>query len=406
MAVSRARYEMKVFSTLRSEQIDITRTASEGVAGLKAFLAYAEKGKSALPGRSVITSSNEVSFENTLAEEIRKQGYEVHTAIGCSDYKIDIGIVNPANPAEYILGILCDGHRYYSAKTSRDREIVQADVLRLLGWNIHKIWSIDWWENPERTVNDILSAIKQAEEQKALAPEPTTTVESSAPQNTGNMAFQHVTVSPSSFIEEAESTSDVATVTAAMVYEVCQLKTIQTSSSEDFLQPWDREKVAQQIIQVVNTEPPISQNLLCRRVLAAWGISRNGTRVNAHFENLFPQLPIKRTQIGKSIIFWKEEQNPDSYASFRVSDLESQKREADDLPPEEVAYGVREILVNQISLPKSELIREVSRLFGYARLGANVEAAMSSGIARSGLFEAHPHYAALTGSRTRTHSCP
>ncbi|RDV11468.1 DUF3320 domain-containing protein [Pontibacter diazotrophicus] len=383
VAVSRARYEMKVFSTLRSDQIDITRTASEGVAGLKAFLAYAEKGKSALPGRSVITSSKEVSFENTLAEEIRKQGYEVHTAIGCSDYKIDIGVVNPANPSEYVLGILCDGHRYYSAKTSRDREIVQADVLRLLGWNIHKIWSIDWWENPERTVNDILMAIKQAEEQKALAHEPTTTVESFAPQNTGNLAFQHVANNSSSFIEEAENTSDVATVSAARIYEVCQLETVLTNSSEDFLQPLNCEKVAQQIIQVVNTESPISQNLLCRRVLAAWGISRNGSRVNTHFENLFPQLPIKKTQLGKSTIFWKDEHNPDSYSSFRVSDLESQKREADDLPPEEVANGVREILVNQISLPKSELIREVSRLFGYARLGANVEAAMTSGIAHA-----------------------
>jgi superfamily I DNA and/or RNA helicase len=45
VAVSRARYEMKVFSTLRSDQIDLNRTSSEGVAGLKAFLAYAEKGK-------------------------------------------------------------------------------------------------------------------------------------------------------------------------------------------------------------------------------------------------------------------------------------------------------------------------------------------------------------------------
>ena len=35
VAVSRARYEMKVYSTLRSDQIDITRTTSEGVAGIK-----------------------------------------------------------------------------------------------------------------------------------------------------------------------------------------------------------------------------------------------------------------------------------------------------------------------------------------------------------------------------------
>ncbi|MEO6546802.1 MAG: DEAD/DEAH box helicase, partial [Ferruginibacter sp.] len=45
VAVSRARYEMKVYSTLRADQIDITRSASEGVASIKAFLEYAEKGR-------------------------------------------------------------------------------------------------------------------------------------------------------------------------------------------------------------------------------------------------------------------------------------------------------------------------------------------------------------------------
>ncbi|WP_227006388.1 DUF3320 domain-containing protein [Rufibacter latericius] len=383
VAVSRARYEMKVFSTLRADQIDITRTASEGVAGLKAFLAYAEKGKSALPGRSVMTSTNEVSFENTLAEEIRKHGYEVHTGIGCSDYKIDMGVVNPASPDEYILGILCDGHNYASTKTSRDREIVQADVLRLLGWNIYKVWSIEWWENPQRTVNEILTAIKQAEEQKTLAPAPISASEVTSLSTPQLLTFNQTVGTIKSFIAKAEATIEAVTSTAALVYEVCQMETVPTTSSEDFLQPWNREKVARQIMQVLATESPISQNLLCKRVLAAWGISRNGSRVNAYFENLFARLPIQKTQLGKSVILWKEEHQPESYPFFRVSELEIQKREADDLPPEEIANGIREILTNQISLPKNELIREASRLFGYARLGANVETAMVSGIAHA-----------------------
>ena len=45
VAVSRARYEMMVFSTLKAEQIDITRTASLGVAAFKAFLELLKKAK-------------------------------------------------------------------------------------------------------------------------------------------------------------------------------------------------------------------------------------------------------------------------------------------------------------------------------------------------------------------------
>ncbi|NEM97191.1 DUF3320 domain-containing protein [Pontibacter burrus] len=383
VAVSRARYEMKVFSTLRSDQIDITRTASEGVAGLKGFLAYAEKGKSALPGRSVLTAGKELSFEHAIAEEIRKCGYEVHTAIGCSDYKIDIGIINPANPAEYILGVLCDGHNYFSAKTSRDREIVQADVLRLLGWNIHKVWSIDWWENPQKTVSDILLAVKQAEEQRDTLFNPKVETSSTTTHSYSEPMLKSINFGSSPLMEEVgdvDVVTEVSCATAALPYEVCQLESVLTSSSDDFLQPWNRDKIAQQIMQVLTTESPISQNLLCKRVLAAWGISRNGSRVNAHLESLFSELPINKTQLGKSVILWTEEQSPESYASFRVSVQETQKREADDLPPEEIANGIREILINQISLPKSDLIRETSKLFGYARLGTNVEMAMTSGI--------------------------
>ena len=38
VAVSRARHEMVVFSTLKPEDIDLGRTSSEGVAGLRAFI--------------------------------------------------------------------------------------------------------------------------------------------------------------------------------------------------------------------------------------------------------------------------------------------------------------------------------------------------------------------------------
>ena len=83
---------------------------------------------------------------------------------------------------------------------------------------------------------------------------------------------------------------------------------------------------------------------------------------------------------SKDIFFWNESQKPGEYAVYRIAAEESQKRDAADLPPEEVANGVKEILINQISLPKDELVRETARLFGFARLGANVEMAMLRGI--------------------------
>ena len=166
VAVSRARYEMKVYSTLRSDQIDITRTASEGVVGIKAFLEYSEKGKMVLTQKNYIRRAKPNSFEKLVAEEIQQSGYTVHTDIGCSGYRIDIGVVNPENPSEYILGILTDGENYKSAKTAKDREVVRMEVLRLLGWNIYKLWSPDWWDNSQKILLDILISVKEVQKPK------------------------------------------------------------------------------------------------------------------------------------------------------------------------------------------------------------------------------------------------
>ena len=51
VAVSRARYEMMVFSTLRAEQIDLRRSQALGVEGLQKFLKYAETGTLSPPCR-------------------------------------------------------------------------------------------------------------------------------------------------------------------------------------------------------------------------------------------------------------------------------------------------------------------------------------------------------------------
>ena len=143
VAVTRARYEMKVFATLKSDAIDLSRTAAEGVAGLKAFLAFAEKGKMALPAAAVAPVPAG-GLETAIADAISAKGFTVHQSVGCSGYRIDLAVVHPTKPEEYVLGIICDGQAYGAAHTARDREIVQPGVLESLGWKLHRVWSAAW----------------------------------------------------------------------------------------------------------------------------------------------------------------------------------------------------------------------------------------------------------------------
>ncbi|WP_078349696.1 DUF3320 domain-containing protein [Mucilaginibacter pedocola] len=372
VAVSRARYEMKVFSTLTSDQIDLNRTASEGVAGLKAFLAYAEKGKTALPARETVAIAQAASFENLVADELRKQGYEVHTQIGCSAYKIDLGIVDKENPSTYILGVLTDGQTYQNAKTSRDREIVQIDVLKMLGWNIHKIFSTEWWEKPGKVVSGIVEAINAAEANRNNTDVPPPLPPPiPVPDAEIKQAAQPVSA-PSNRVSKS---------TNAETYEVTLLDAVQTNSGEDILLPQNRARIKAQLFNVLQTEAPISKNLLSKRVLSAWGISRMGARISTHFDSIISQMALQSTGNGQNTFYWGNGQNPDSYSQYRVPLNDAQKRDADDLPPQEIANAVRQILINQISLAQPDLVREAAKVFGYARIGTNVELAMQAGIA-------------------------
>lgn len=163
VAVSRARQEMMVFSTIHAEQIDASKSRAQGVSGLKAFLSYAEKGMSTLvvPAESVAVGRRP-GLEREFACQLRTLGYVVEERVGTSEFRVDLAIVDTDHAGRYLLGIATDGETYRSAATARDRDVLRARVLSELGWRIHSVWSVDWWENPDRELDRIVAAIREA----------------------------------------------------------------------------------------------------------------------------------------------------------------------------------------------------------------------------------------------------
>jgi hypothetical protein len=160
VAVSRARYEMKVFSTLRPEQIDERRTQAEGVLGLKQFLRFAEHGTSMLPASAQSTEDHSLIVKQ-IAEALRRKGYVVKTSIGSSSLRVDLAIIDPLQSDRYALGIICDGSSYIQLKTTRDREVVQPKVLQMLCWRLMHVWTVDWLQNPESVIEHISQEMKR-----------------------------------------------------------------------------------------------------------------------------------------------------------------------------------------------------------------------------------------------------
>ena len=160
VAVSRARYEMIVYSTMRASQIDLKRSQARGVEGLKGFLEFAETGRLPLVASAAQTADTSVMVDQ-ICEALEAQGYVTEHAVGRSNFKVDIAVAKPDNPDTYILGILCDGKSYYETKTTRDREIVQPSVLKMLNWHIMRVYTIDWYENRDRALSQILEELEK-----------------------------------------------------------------------------------------------------------------------------------------------------------------------------------------------------------------------------------------------------
>ncbi|WP_324547179.1 DUF4011 domain-containing protein [Accumulibacter sp.] len=156
VAITRARHELRIFSSLRAEQMNLARTQAIGVRDLKHFLDFAERGVPALATATTGSlGSFESPFEEAVAAALTRQGWELHTQVGASAFRVDLAVVHPDAQGVYLSGIECDGATYHRAATARDRDKLREQVLRGLGWEILRVWSTDWWIDAAGTLEKI-----------------------------------------------------------------------------------------------------------------------------------------------------------------------------------------------------------------------------------------------------------
>ncbi len=162
--ITRARRRCVVFTNLAPEEIDLSRTASKGVAALRTFLEYARDGHlSTAPPRATV----DAPFEDALAACLEARGHTVHRRIGqtAGDGRgcaVPLAIVDPDQPQRYLLGIDCDGA--LGARRTRDRIRLRPSVLAGLGWHMHRVWAAAWHRDPTAALARVESALALAGE--------------------------------------------------------------------------------------------------------------------------------------------------------------------------------------------------------------------------------------------------
>ncbi len=358
VAISRARKAMIVYSVLKPDQINLSRTRSEGVAGLKGFLEFAERGKNVLAQRAGSNSKREDYLVKEIVAAITSMGYVVKCNIGCSEFKMDIGVVNPENPDSFLLGILLDGENCKDASTARDRFVLQPGVLNGLGWSVMRIWTLDWLDDAGRVIKEIKAMIDAVLDERK-------TVKPIVKHTYANLQFEKVKASETS-------------VHFGELYTSAYIS--QQGAPEEFYLPQNLEKIELVANSILQNEAPISRKLLMRKVLNVWAISRGGSRVDEIFSSAVAKIEKNITRDEDRVFFWKKEQEPEHYRVYRVEDSEGNKRSMDDISSVEIINAIVEVLKEQISLSETDLVRETAKKFGFSRLGSIIETAVKYAI--------------------------
>ena len=154
---TRARQQLVLFTSLAPDDIRIADATGPGPRALKHYLEFARSGH--LDPAEAEDRVPETDLEKAVAARLAQSGYEVVPKVGIAGYFVDLGIRHPDFPGLFMVGVECDGATYHSAKSARDRDRLREEVLKDQGWVLQRIWSTDWFRDPQAETRKLIEFI-------------------------------------------------------------------------------------------------------------------------------------------------------------------------------------------------------------------------------------------------------
>lgn len=285
VAMTRARSEMIIYSTLHPERIDLSRSQARAVADLKHFLEYAERGPDVL-GAFIGGSKGdfESPFEVAVARALKERGWQVHSQVGVSAYRIDLGVVHPDYPGVYLAGVECDGAMYHSSAYARERDKIRQSVLENLGWTLFRVWSTDWWTNRAKALdsldNYLSERLRQDREERSRKASELVSIED-------KRSFLRAEPDSCGSPESVEKKQARVKLQVELPFSNDQHQYISASFDEDCFSPDPDsfysdeygDRLVRMIEHLLDVEGPIHEEILIKRIVRHHGFQRAGNQI-------------------------------------------------------------------------------------------------------------------------------
>jgi hypothetical protein len=377
VAVTRAREKVVLVTSIKASDFNLNATSAAGVSALHDYLNYAAQSHETME-LAHQAGKFESPLEEGVAEEIRRMDYNVIPKVGYSVYPIDIGVVDPANPECYLLGIECDGATYRSSNSARDRDRLREQVLKQLGWRIHRIWSPDWVARRDSEIRRLKDALEQACE---LQPEKEIPQTNNKPEEQKESLLQGTDVKQVQFggIEKIGVPYKVHALNAVFnpYVRIPRSRYPYTSvQKNEFHFQQNRVLQSRLLEELVREEGPIHFDYAVQRLATAWGLKRTGPRVIHAAKEALNLLLQDHRLIVKGNFLW-----PIGLVEVPVRtpvpSIPDSMRLPEHIPPEEIENAMKIIAQYALSISAESLIVETGRIFGFSHAGEKIRERIS-----------------------------
>ena len=374
VAVTRAREKVVLITSIKATDID-AETKALGVQTLRYYLDYAEHGPETLASVKAKEGEFESALDEDIAGETKKIGYEIVPQVGCSVYRIDIGVVDPVNPGCFLLGIECDGATYKSSNSARDRDRLREQVLRQLGWRIHRIWSPVWVARRDSEIRRLKDALEQAQQQQLEkdAQKPVIDVkEDNAPKT----IVQKIQFAGTEKIGVPYKIQPLKATFNPYIKVATTSNTYDSRQKNEFHFPENRENQTRLLAELVQKEGPVHFDYAVERLVAAWGVKQVTPQIRHAVKESLSNLLREQKVVIKGSFLWPP-MLKETPIRVPVQGIPESKRKPEYIAPEEVESAMTLVAQYALGISEDSLIAETAKVFGLNHSGADAKEAFS-----------------------------
>lgn len=249
---------------------------------------------------------------------------------------------------------------YHSSKVARDRDRLRQQVIEGLGWQIHRIWGISWFRDRAGQEARLRYAIETAAKGEMAQP----ALES------------HLPVPPEVVHDEVDFDAfpDWATeyVLAAPVPPKAWIEMHDRNARPD---------IRRMVREAVSIEAPVHEERVLRAVREAWDVGRAGHRIRQPSTKSSESSRIAASLIATSRASYVDQARPFEAVRIPTDDPETLRPVAL-VPPEELDNAVYWLVRSAQSITPADLRMHAARLFGWARTGQDISAAIEDAVDR------------------------